>query len=98
MELIFEWEANKAKANLLKQNVSFDEARTIFHDEALITFADDFHSHDEDRFISIGVSSMSRMLLVVHTEVDSTAGKITIRIISSRKATREEIKIYEQQK
>lgn len=42
MELIFEWEANKAKANLRKHNVSFDEARTIFHDEALITFADDF--------------------------------------------------------
>ena len=63
----------------------------------MITFPDEFHSHGEERFISIGLSNVNRILLVVHTEVSENAEAIVIRIISCRKATALERKIYEQQ-
>jgi uncharacterized protein len=96
MELIFEWDKNKASANLRKHKVSFDEAKTIFADELLVTFPDEIHSENEERFISIGTSANSRILLLVHTENDFIENKIVIRIISCRKATNLERKIYEQ--
>ena|SRR5438128_1389470 len=99
MELIFEWDRNKAKSNLRKHKISFDEAKTVFHDDSLVTFLDTFHSDREDRFISIGVSVNGRLLLVVHTE---TAKKMreafVIRIISCRGATASERKQYEKGK
>jgi uncharacterized DUF497 family protein len=95
MELIFDWDKSKASSNLRKHGVSFDEAKTIFRDKSLVTFNDEFHSNNEHRFISIGFSEKSRVLLVVHTEVDGTANKNHIRIISSRKATKNEQEIYE---
>jgi uncharacterized protein len=96
MELIFEWDKNKASANLRKHKVSFDEAKTIFADESLVTFPDEVHSDNEERFISIGTSANSRILLLVHTENDFVENKIVIRIISCRKATNLEREIYEQ--
>jgi uncharacterized DUF497 family protein len=95
MELIFEWDKDKAKSNFLKHKVSFDEARTIFGDELAVTFRDDFHSDSENRYISIGMSINTRVLLVVHTEQDKTKNEVIIRIISSRKATASERKTYE---
>lgn len=96
MELIFEWNKNKARENLRKHKVSFDEAKTIFADALIITFPDDFHSDKENRFISIGISINNRILLVVHTEQDKAENTIIIRIISCRKATASEREIYEQ--
>src|SRR5215204_4116441 len=96
MELIFEWREDKAKTNLQKHRVSFDEAKTIFNDPSLITFPDDFHSNEEERFISIGISTDNRTLLAVHTERDKSENEIIIRIISCRKATPSEREIYEQ--
>ena len=98
MELKFEWDRNKAKSNFRKHNVTFDEARTIFSDDFVITFPDDFHSGEEHRFISIGFSLKSRILLVVHTEEVRFKNEIVIRIISSRKATAAERKSYEKGK
>ncbi|HEX8566148.1 MAG TPA: BrnT family toxin [Pyrinomonadaceae bacterium] len=95
MELIFEWDKNKAKANLRKHKISFDEAKTVFNDPLTVTFPDDFHSDEEDRLISIGISANSRILLVVHTEQDETENAIVVRIISCRKATASEREIYE---
>jgi uncharacterized DUF497 family protein len=95
MELIFEWDRSKAESNSRKHEVSFDEAKTVFQDEHLITFADVFHSDNEQRFMSIGASNRNRMLLVVHTEVSKGDEAIVIRLISSRKATPTERKIYE---
>ncbi len=95
--MIFEWDENKAKSNLRKHKVGFDEAETIFNDPFLITFADEFHSLEEDRFISIGLSKVNRILLVVHTETSENADVILVRIISCRKATALEQKIYEEQ-
>ena len=96
MEIVFEWDAKKARTNFEKHKISFDEARTIFNDPSLVTFHDDFHSEAEERFISIGLSENSRVLLVVHTEREEVAEKIVIRIISCRKAIPAERKIYEE--
>ena len=96
MELIIKWDARKARINLEKHKVSFDEACTIFHDPFLITYPDEFHSETEDRFISIGMSERERTLLVVHTELDEKDNQIVIRLISSRKATLSERKIYDE--
>lgn len=92
MELKFEWDRNKAKSNFRKHNITFDEARTIFSDDFVITFPDGLHSDEEHRFISIGFSTKSRILLVVHTEEARFKNEIVIRIISTRKATASEEK------
>lgn len=96
MMIIFEWDANKAHINLEKHKISFDEARTIFNDPFLITFPDEFHSETEERFVSIGLSEHSRVLLVIHTEREESDEKLVIRIISCRKATTAERKFYEE--
>lgn len=98
MKIVFEWDANKARINLEKHKISFDEARTIFVDPFLVTFVDEFHSEKEERFISIGLSENNRILLAVHTEREEQDAKIIIRIISCRKATPIERKIYEKGK
>ncbi|MGZ8480551.1 MAG: BrnT family toxin [Candidatus Binatia bacterium] len=68
MRLEFEWDANKARLNLRRHGISFAEAKTVFNDPLLVTFSDDDHSEDEERFISIGLSGFNNVLLVVHTE------------------------------
>ena len=95
---IFEWDEDKAKTNLRKHKVSFEEAETIFDDHFLITFPDESHSIEEERFISIGYSIINRILLVVHTEYSEDAEANIIRIISCRKATVLEREVYEQKK
>lgn len=85
----FEWNPAKAKTNLAKHEVSFEEARTVFDDPMFITVLDDEHSQDEQRYITIGLSANNRLLMVAHTERDDH-----IRIISARKATKNEEKFY----
>ena len=88
--LIFEWDPQKAKSNLEKHGVSFEEASTAFQDTLSLTIDDPLHSIDEERLILIGMSQENRILVVVHTERGDN-----IRIISARKATKEERKSYE---
>jgi uncharacterized DUF497 family protein len=95
MKIVFEWDENKARANLEKHKINFDEARTIFVDPFLVTFVDELHSEKEERFISIGLSENNRVLLAVHTEREEKHETIIIRIISCRKATPAERKTYE---
>ncbi len=90
-DLKFEWDENKAAGNRRKHKVSFKEACTIFSDPFFITFYDEEHSIDEDRYITIGMSNKNRMLLVAHTDFDNC-----YEIISARKATPNERKFYEQ--
>ena len=97
MKTIFEWDEEKARANLEKHKINFDEARTIFADPFLLTFVDDFHSDQEERFISIGLSESNRVLLAVHTEREEKDENVIIRIISCRKATPAERKRYEKE-
>jgi len=90
MKLNFEWDEEKTKTNFKKHRVSFDEAITVFLDPFSITIADPNHSVDEQRYIDIGSSDKGRVLVVVYTERLSN-----IRIISCRKATPSERKLYE---
>jgi hypothetical protein len=94
MKLVFEWDDHKARSNLRKHRVSFEDAKTVFNDPMLLTYPDDLHSKTEERYISIGYSSQGRILLIVHTE-NEIGNEILIRIISSRKATIAERKTYE---
>ena len=88
----FEWDASKATANLRKHRVSFEEAKSVFYDEFAVQFFDDEHSSDEDRFLLLGLSSGTRLLIVCHCERDD--GEV-IRIISARKATHRESAFYQ---
>ena len=91
MSLQFEWDEQKAELNAIKHGVYFTEAKTVFADINSITIDDLEHSIEEDRYIDIGISERGRLLVVVDTE----RGNL-IRIISSRRATNREIRIYEQ--
>lgn len=86
----FEWDREKARKNLKKHKVSFDEAMTVFYDPLSATFDDPDHSVDEQRLITVGYSSHGRLLVVSHTE----RGK-AIRIISARTATSHERRRHE---
>lgn len=88
----FEWSPSKARANLKKHGVSFEEAQSVFYDDYARQFFDDDHSEDEERFVLLGRSNQSRILIVCHCE---RAGGNVIRIISARKATAKERKYYE---
>lgn len=87
----FEWEKPKATTNLKKHGVSFEEAKSVFFDEYAVQFYDEEHSEVEDRFIMLGMSNLSRILLVCHCERQSGS---SIRIISARKATKKESSYY----
>jgi uncharacterized DUF497 family protein len=87
----FEWNPQKARVNLRKHQVDFEEACTIFEDPQFITFLDEEHSSDEYRYITIGLSDKNRLLMVAHTEYTDS-----IRIISARKATKNEEKFYQE--
>jgi len=85
----FEWDPWKAKRNLAKHGVSFDEARTVFDDDLFLVFGDPDHSTEEDRFLILGQSREGRLLVVAYTERSDL-----IRIISARRATRQEQRVY----
>ena len=91
IELRFEWDKRKEKANIKKHGISFDEARTVFYDENAIQFFDPDHSHNEDHFILLGVSFKLKVLVVCHCFRESD---IVIRIISARKADGDEENEY----
>lgn len=87
----FEWDRAKAAENLRKHAVTFEEAATVFRDTLSATGRDPDHSVDEERYITFGISSRGRLLVVSHTERGDT-----IRIISARLVTKGERKIYEE--
>lgn len=90
--LHFEWDEAKAKANVKKHGVSFEEAKSVFLDDQARMIPDPDHSAEEERFILLGFSSSLKLLVVCHCY---RAGERIIRIISARKATRTETQIYE---
>ncbi len=91
----FEWDENKARINQEKHGVSFEEAKTVFDDTDALQIFDPDHSESEDRFIMLGMSAVLRILVVCHCY---RADDETIRIISARKATRNECSTYERRK
>lgn len=89
----FEWDREKARGNLRKHGVSFDEAVTVFYDPLSAAFDDPDHTVAERRSITVGYSSRGRLLVVSHTERGNA-----VRIISARRATARERKRHETQK
>lgn len=90
-EIRFSWDRRKGAANVRKHRVSFEEAQTVFADEHALMRDDPDHSTDEDRLVLLGMSAKLRILVVVHA-VRSAGGEV--RLISARKATRNEAKTY----
>ena len=88
----YEWDTNKAKKNIRKHGIGFEEAMSIFQDKFSLTRDDPLHSEREERFIDIGRSTKGNILVVVYTERGDD-----VRIISCRKATPAERKAYEKQ-
>jgi len=89
--VIVEWDNRKAAANLRKHGVSFEEAVTALEDSLAVTYRDPDHSEEELRFLTFGLSSTGRILVVAHTEREEA-----IRLISARPATRSERRAYEE--
>jgi len=90
-KLNFNWDQRKAAENIKKHGVAFEEAQTVFYDELAIEFYNDAHSEWEDRFLLLGLSSQLNLLMVCHCYRKSDS---EIRIISARKATKNESKRY----
>jgi len=93
----FDWDPAKAKINLIKHRVSFEQASTIFLDPRMITVFDTDHSEQEDRWATMGIDRNSILLVVVHTFQELDADCCRIRIISARKATRKESNQYREE-
>ena len=90
MPLTFEWDSRKARSNLAKHGVGFQETSTIFGDPLSLTIPDPEHSLSEERYITVGRAFSGKLLVVVHTERGDN-----IRIISARRASRRERNFYE---
>ncbi|MDE6031525.1 MAG: BrnT family toxin [Oscillospiraceae bacterium] len=92
-ELFFEWDENKNHINKIKHKISFEEAKTVFLDDNALMIDDPEHSENEERFILLGMSCKANLLVVCHCMRQSDT---VVRIISARKATRnEEAQYYE---
>ena len=87
----FDWDSSKAALNLKKHGVSFEEAQSAFYDDFAVQFFDEDHSEIEARFLLLGMSSHANLLLICHCE---RANGGVIRIISARKATKQESAFY----
>jgi uncharacterized protein len=94
-DLKFDWDKSKAALNRKKHGVSFEEAVTIFYDDDALEFHDPDHSESEDRFIMVGLSFKTKILVVSHCLRQSGT---LIRIISARKATKQESQRYWEEK
>ncbi|MEH2050382.1 BrnT family toxin [Nostoc sp.] len=87
----FEWDENKATINLLKHQVSFEQAKTVFDDPLYVDFYDPDHSDAEERYLIIGESSRERLLIILYTERGNS-----ISLINAREVTRSEREAYKE--
>ena len=90
MPLTFEWDPHKARTNLVKHGIAFEEAATVFGDPSSLTISDPEHSVAEERYVTVGKAFADKLLVVVHTDRGDN-----IRVISARAASRRERKFYE---
>lgn len=91
IKLTFEWDEKKARANLAKHRISFENAATVFGDPNAITIYDDSHSTNEHRYATMGYTIQGSLIVVTHTDRGNR-----IRIISARKTTAREKRNYEE--
>ena len=92
----FEWDANKATSNHLKHGITFEVAATVFRDPLMLSIVDEEHGESEERWITMGQAENSKLLLVVHTYMETGISGAKIRIISARVATKHERRQYEE--
>lgn len=93
MGYVFDWDPEKAESNLRKHRVSLEEASTVFGDPLALLMTDPDHSHEEDRYVLLGMSTRQRLLVVAFAERPPLT-----RLISARRATRNERRRYEEEK
>jgi uncharacterized DUF497 family protein len=93
----FDWDPAKAASNLTKHGVSFEDAMGVFLDPLALSLLDDTHGAAEERWVTIGLSRGTNLLVVVHTHVEIDDDRIHIRIISAREPTNREKRQYEQE-
>jgi uncharacterized DUF497 family protein len=96
MQYNFEWDLRKARLNRKKHGVSFEEGATVFQDPRMLTLYDGSHSKMEDRWITLGLSATGKLLVVNHTFREEYSEQISVRIISTRKATTREKREYQE--
>ena len=92
----FDWDPAKAASNQRKHGISFDDALTVFADPLALSRPEGSAVQDEERWVTIGMSHQTTLLLVVHTHIEVSENHIYIRIISARRPTRKERRDYEQ--
>ena len=90
-DIQFKWDERKNQENQRKHKVSFEEAQTVFYDENALRYFDPDHSDNEDRFLMLGMSFTLRVLVVCHCYKENES---VIRIISARKANKQEQSVY----
>jgi uncharacterized DUF497 family protein len=95
MQYNFEWDTSKARTNLLKHKINFERAAEIFLDPLAVSIYDNAQSLQEERWITMGKDRTGKVLLVIHTFLEQQKNLCLIRIISARKATKNEMKQYE---
>ena len=94
MNYNFEWDINKARTNILKHKVDFESATSVFRDNRALSIPDKEHSEIEERWLTIGMDEVTRTLVVIHTFISIDDDNCNIRLISARKATKNEQNIY----
>ena len=97
MEFNFQWDPNKDHSNQKKHGVSFLEATEVFKDPMALTLFDQEHSLEQERWVTLGLTPKGQYLVIVHTFDEYENGVADLRIISARKATKQEIKQYEKE-
>jgi uncharacterized DUF497 family protein len=90
----FDWDPQKASINLRRHKITFRQAATVFRDPYHLSIYDEEHSEDEERWITLGIGEAGLLLIVVHTFEQLDKDKVSIRIISARKATDTEVEQY----
>ncbi|MBI5696889.1 MAG: BrnT family toxin [Nitrospirae bacterium] len=96
MRYYFDWDPDKAEANLRKHKVGFEQVSGVLFDPLALTVFDEGHSEDEDRWATMGMDSSDVLLVVVHTFQHLEEDAVKVRIISARKATRAEARQYKE--
>ena len=91
----FEWDTAKARENAKKHRVTFDRAATVFLDPNALSLFDEQHSEDEERWITLGLDHTGTLLVICHTYRGKTETSARVRLISARRATKNEVKQYE---
>ncbi|MBI4515791.1 MAG: BrnT family toxin [Deltaproteobacteria bacterium] len=94
MEYVFDWDVRKAQTNARKHGVTFRRATAVFLDPRAVSMPDEEHSNDKERWVTLGLGAAGSVLVLVHTFTPLDAARCRVRIISARRATKQEMQQY----